>query len=84
MPYDVKERELVAQLSIESRSYDVSADLDSSALAEAILRASDDLTAERDRTAAVVAAKRRDAASAFALLRSWVAGPSRSWELLSA
>lgn len=84
LPYDVKVRELVAQLGIESRSFDVSADLDSGALAEAILHAADEQSTERDRTAAVAAAKRCDAASAFASLRAWVAAPSRTWELPSA
>ncbi len=84
LPYDVKVRELVAQLGIESRSFDVSADLDSAALAESILRAADSGGAERNRIAAVAAVKRRDAASAFASLRAWVAAPSRTWELPAA
>lgn len=84
MTSSFRTRELVAQLGIESRSFDVSADLDSGALAEAILHAADEQSTERDRTAAVAAAKRCDAASAFASLRAWVAAPSRTWELPSA
>ncbi|MCH9731010.1 MAG: polysaccharide pyruvyl transferase family protein [Actinomycetia bacterium] len=84
LPYDVKVRELASQLGIEERSFDVSADLDPGALAAAILRAVDDSGAERDRMAALAAAKRHDAASGFAALRSWVAAPRRTWELSSA
>lgn len=84
LPYDVKVRELATQLGIEERSFDVSADLDSGALAAAILRAVDDSDSERDRMAAVAAAKRHEAAAGFAALRSWVAAPRRTWELSSA
>ncbi|WP_099023237.1 polysaccharide pyruvyl transferase family protein [Mycolicibacterium palauense] len=81
LPYDVKVRELATQLGVEKRSFDVSADLDPAALATAILGASDDPGSERDRMAAVVAAKRREAAAGFAAVRSWVASPARTWEL---
>ncbi|MCB1290040.1 MAG: polysaccharide pyruvyl transferase family protein [Mycobacterium sp.] len=82
LPYDVKVRELAAQLGIEERCFDVSADMDSSALTAAILRtALDDSAAERDRMASVAVAKRSEAAAGFAALRSWVAAPTRSWEL---
>jgi polysaccharide pyruvyl transferase WcaK-like protein len=84
LPYDVKVRELASQLGIEERSFDVSADLEPGDLAAAILRAVDDPGEERDRIAAVAAAKRHDAASGFAALRSWVAAPVRTWELPSA
>jgi len=84
LPYDVKVRELALQLGIEERSFDVSGDLEPGALAEAILRAVDDPRSERDRMAVVAAAKRYEAASGFAALRSWVAAPVRRWELSSA
>jgi polysaccharide pyruvyl transferase CsaB len=84
LPYDVKVRELVTQLGIGERSFDVSGDLDPSALTAAILRAVDDAGSERERLAAVAAVKRREAASGFAALRSWIAAPVRSWELPSA
>jgi len=84
LPYDVKVRELVTQLGIGERSFDVSGDLDPSALTAAILRAVDDAGWERERLAAVAAVKRREAASGFAALRSWIAAPVRSWELPSA
>ncbi len=81
LPYDVKVRELVTQLGLSRRSFDVSADLDPRALAAAILGTVDDADAERRRLGAVAAAKRADAAAAFAALRSWVAAPTRTWEL---
>ena len=84
LPYDVKVRELAAQLGIEDRSFDVSADLEPGALAAAILRTVDDQGSERDRMAAVAAAKRQEAASGFAAVRAWVAAPVRRWELPSA
>jgi polysaccharide pyruvyl transferase CsaB len=79
LPYDVKVRELVAQLGIEDRSFDVSANLQSEALAAAILRAVDGSGPERERMASVAATKRCDAAASFAAVRSWVAAPVRSW-----
>lgn len=84
LPYDVKVRELAAQLGIEDRSFDVSADLEPGDLAAAILRVADDPGPEQDRMAAVAAAKRHDAAAGFAALRSWVAAPVRTWELPTA
>jgi polysaccharide pyruvyl transferase CsaB len=79
LPYDVKVRELVAQLGMEDRSFDVSGNLQSEALAAAILRTVDGSGSERERMAVVAAAKRREAASSFTALRSWVAAPVRSW-----
>ncbi|CAN5560595.1 polysaccharide pyruvyl transferase CsaB [soil metagenome] len=84
LPYDVKVRELAAQLGIEDRSFDVSADLEPGDLAAAILRVADDPGPEQDRIAAVAAAKRHAAAAGFAALRSWVAAPVRTWELPTA
>ncbi|MBX7433109.1 polysaccharide pyruvyl transferase family protein [Mycobacterium sp. Y57] len=84
LPYDVKVRELAAQLGMEDRSFDVSADLDAGALAAAILRAVNPLESERDRMASVAAAKRHESAAGFAAVRSWVAAPARTWDLLSA
>lgn len=84
LPYDVKVRELASQLGIEERAFDVSAHLDPGALAAAILGVVDDSGSERDRMAAVAAAKRHEAAAGFAALRSWVARPRRTWELSSA
>lgn len=80
LPYDVKVRELAAQLGIRERSFDVSAELDSGALAAAILRTVDDAERERKRLLAVAAAKRRTAVAAFAAVRAWVAEPTRTWE----
>ncbi len=83
LPYDIKVRELAAQLGIQDRSFDVSADLEPGALAAALLRTVDESHPERDRMAAVASAKRHEAASGFAALRSWVAAPVRTWDLLS-
>ncbi|HPX38536.1 MAG TPA: polysaccharide pyruvyl transferase family protein [Mycobacterium sp.] len=84
LPYDVKVRELVTQLGLRKRSFAVSADLDPLALAAAILDTVDDAGAEGKRLAAVAAAKRAEAESGFATLRSWVAAPARTWELPNA
>lgn len=84
LPYDVKVRELVTQLGITDRSFDVAADLDPGALAAAILRTADDAVAERERLGAIAAAKRSEAAASFAALRAWVEAPVRGWELPNA
>lgn len=84
LPYDIKVRELVSQLGITDRSFDVCGDLQSAELAAAIIDAVDHQGAERDRLAAVAADLRRDAAAGFATLRSWVAAPTRTWGLPNA
>lgn len=84
LPYDVKVRELVAQLAIQERSFDVSADLDSAALAATILRTAECPGPERDRMAELAAHKRQEAASALADVRSWVSAPVRTWRSPSA
>ncbi|STZ60667.1 polysaccharide pyruvyl transferase family protein [Mycolicibacterium tokaiense] len=81
LPYDIKVRHLVTQLGIKERSFDVSAALDPERLAAAILDTVADSGRETDRLAAVAAAKRHDAARGFSALRSWVAAPTRRWEL---
>lgn len=80
LPYDVKVRELAAQLGIRERSFDVSADLDPAELTAAILHTLDNAERERRRLLMVATAKRRTSVAAFAAIRAWVAAPTRTWE----
>ena len=82
--YDVKVRELTAQLGIEGRSFDVSADLDPESLARAVVDAAADSAQESRRLAQIAARRRADGEANFEVVRSWVAHPQRSWERLAA
>ena len=77
LPYDVKVRELVDQLGLVERSFDVNRHVDPAALAAAVLDAADHGEREGRRLAALATSRRCQALVYFSDVRTWLERPDR-------
>lgn len=80
LPYDVKVRELVDQLDLGVRSFDVNHVFDPEDLARALLNTIDERETEGRRLATTAEALRAEAHAYFVDVRAWMDGPGRRWD----
>jgi polysaccharide pyruvyl transferase WcaK-like protein len=77
LPYDVKVHELVDQLALVDRSFDVNEPFAPEALAAAVLSTADASVAEGRRLSALADERRSEATVYFDEVRSWLRDPDR-------
>jgi len=77
LPYDVKVRELVDQLDLNDRSFDVNTPFDPEELAAAVIATGDESVAEGRRLSLLADTRRAEARAYFDEVRSWLIDPDR-------